>query len=122
MFTCNHITILTADIERSHEFYVEKLGLSLLRRWPKMFAVRAGEVRLSISESTDAIQVEGNVRIVLRTASIKQAREEVTAKGIVLLEDIVEAPGFMRFFTLQDPDGNILHVGEYLRDPLVEAQ
>lgn len=117
MFTCNHLTILCSDIERSFDFYVNKLGLTLLMRWPKMFAVRAGEVRFSVSQS-DEIAKDGNPQIILRTDDIEAAKVAVTKNGVDLLQDIVEAPNFMRFFTMQDPAGNIIHIGQYLRDPL----
>lgn len=117
MFTCNHITILCSDIERAHEFYVDKLGLALLARWPRMIAVRAGDVRFSISQS-DEIAKDGNVNVILRTDDVEAARDTLQSRGVTLLEDIIEAPNFMRFFTLEDPDANIIHVGQYLRDPL----
>src|ERR1700733_6550151 len=109
MFTCNHITILCSEIERSFDFYSNKLGLELLHRWPRMFAVRAGEVRFSVSQS-DEIAKDGNVQIILRTDNSDEAKAELVGKGITLAQDIVEAPGFMRFFTIEDPNGNIIHV------------
>ncbi len=117
MFTCNHISMGCSDIERSFDFYVNKLGLPVLHRWPKMFAVRAGEVRISVFQ-TDEVSTSGNVEIILRTDSIESAKDSIVNNGITLTQDIVEAPGFMRFLSLKDPDGNVLHIGEYLRDPL----
>ena len=102
---------------RAREFYVEQLGLTLLAEWPRMIAVKAGEVRLSISQSEE-IAKEGNVNIILRTDDIESAKTTLMSRGITLLEDIIEAPNFMRFFTIEDPNHNIIHVGQYLRDPL----
>src|SRR5947208_4362065 len=102
MFTCNHVTIACSDIERAYEFYVTKLGLTLLARWPRMFAVRTGEVRFSISQS-DEIAKDGNIQIILRTDDIDSAKAAIESNGITLAQDIVEAPNFMRFFTLEDP-------------------
>jgi predicted enzyme related to lactoylglutathione lyase len=117
MFSCNHVTISCSDIEQAHEFYVNRLGLTLLNRWPRMISVRAGEVRFSISESNE-IAKEGNVNIILRTDDIEAAKSTLESRSVTLLEDIVEAPNFMRFFTTQDPDHNIIHIAQYLRDPL----
>lgn len=58
------------------------------------------------------------MQIILRTDNIEAAKAELVGNGITLAQDIVEAPGFMRFFTIEDPDGNVIHVGQYLRDPL----
>jgi predicted enzyme related to lactoylglutathione lyase len=117
MFTCNHITIACSDIESSFDFYVSKLGLELLHRWPRMFAVRAGEVRFSVSQS-DEMASESNVQIILRTDDIEMAKAALTGRGLSLDNDIVTAPDFMRFFTIADPDGTVVHIAQYLRDPL----
>jgi catechol 2,3-dioxygenase-like lactoylglutathione lyase family enzyme len=117
MFTCNHISVGCSDIERSFNFYTNKLGLALLHRWPKMFAVRAGDVRISVFQS-DEVASSGNVEIILRTDNIESAKAAVTHNEVTLAQDIIEAPGFMRFFTIEDPDGNVIHIGQYLSDPL----
>ncbi len=117
MLSCNHISISCLDIERWFDFYANKLGLTLLHRWPKMFAVRAGDVRISVFQSEE-IASSGNIEIILRTDDIETAKASVTNDGVALAQDIIEAPDFMRFFTLEDPDGNVIHIGQYLRDPL----
>jgi hypothetical protein len=58
------------------------------------------------------------MRLVLRTEDLEATMRALEAHDIALLEGIVEAPGFFKFITLQDPDGNIIHIGEYFRDPL----
>jgi catechol 2,3-dioxygenase-like lactoylglutathione lyase family enzyme len=120
MFTCNHISVRCSDIERSIDFYTHKLGLELLHRWPKMFAVRAGEIRISVFQS-DEISTTGNIEIILRTNDIESAKTRLVTNGLTLAQDIVEAPGFMRFFTVEDPDANVIHIAEYLRDPLASG-
>jgi catechol 2,3-dioxygenase-like lactoylglutathione lyase family enzyme len=117
MFTCNHISMSCSDIERSFDFYVNKIGLTLLQRWPKMFAVRAGEVRISVFQAEE-VSISGNIEIILRTKDLETAKVTIMNNNISLTQDIVEAPGFMRFLSLKDPDGNVIHIGEYLRDPL----
>ncbi len=117
MFTCNHISMSCSDIERSFDFYVNKLGLTLLHRWPKMFAVRAGEVRISVFQASE-ISASGNIEIILRTDNIETAKVTITNNNIPITQDIVEAPGFMRFLSVQDQEGNVRQIGEYLRDPL----
>ena len=65
-----------------------------------MFAVRAGDIRFSISQ-TDEIAKDGNVQIVLRTDDLEAAtRSWVISgghhqKGVVPHQDILEAPKFM---------------------------
>ena len=118
MFTCNHLTILCSDISRMKEFYVAKLGLEVLEDFPKVMAVRAGEVRFSFFVSEEEFAKQNRVQIILRTSDINKAKEQLLNAGVEPLEDIIEAPNFMKFITIGDPDGNIVYVGEYLRDPL----
>lgn len=115
--TCNHLTCVTGDATAAKDFYIDKLGLELLDDHGKFFSARAGEVRLSFFESSE-MRGDGNMRIVLRTQDLDATASELAAKGINLLEEVVEAPGFFKFITLGDPDGNVVHIGEYFRDPL----
>jgi catechol 2,3-dioxygenase-like lactoylglutathione lyase family enzyme len=118
MFTCNHLVFRTPDIARARDFYIEKLGLTLLGGTEKYFAARAGEIRLSFFPKEDTSTGEGRIAFILRTDNVDEAFTRLTAAGIAVPEGIIEAPDFMRFFTFEDPDGNTLHVGQYLRDPL----
>jgi predicted enzyme related to lactoylglutathione lyase len=87
-----------------------------------MFAVKAGDVRLSVFQSQEAVTPSTAVQIVLRTNSLEAERDRLVSAGIELENDIVEAPGFMRFFTVADPSGHILHIAQYFGDPLHPAQ
>jgi hypothetical protein len=39
-------------------------------------------------------------------------------KGLHFPEGIKEAPGFIKFISTKNPDGNIIEIGEYLREPV----
>ena len=88
MFTCNHISSHASIFEQSFDFYVNKLGLPLLHRWPRMFAVRAGEVRISVFQSDD-IASGGNVQIILRTNNIEAAKAALLENGLTLTQEIL---------------------------------
>jgi catechol 2,3-dioxygenase-like lactoylglutathione lyase family enzyme len=118
MLTCNHLVFRTPDIARARAFYIEKLGLTLLGGAEKYFAARAGEIRLSFFPSEDTPTGEGRVAFILRTDNVDEEFARLTAAGIDAPDGIIEAPDFMRFFSFEDPDGNTVHVGQYLRDPL----
>ena len=121
MFGCNHLSLSVTDLERSFEFYAQTLQLPVLGKWPHMFAVRAGDVRISAFQSPEPVTPSTGVQIILRTDAIEHERDRLVNAGVQLENDIVEAPGFMRFFTFADPSGHIIHVGQYAGDPLVAA-
>ncbi len=122
-FECKHLSYSCADIKAMKEFYADKLGLELLDNGEHFFAVRAGDVRFSFFAGGKKYPIaddSAGMGIILKTDNVNDARAFVLSKDITLLNDIVEAPSFMKFFTLEDPDGNIVHIGEYFADPFLK--
>jgi catechol 2,3-dioxygenase-like lactoylglutathione lyase family enzyme len=119
---CQHISFNVSDIEAMKDFYVNTLGMELLDDKPNFFAARAGDVRFSFfggaNKRNNFDDNEVGTGFVLRTDNIEKIRDELVKKGVPMLNDIVTAPGFMKFITIEDPDNNIIHIGEYLADPL----
>jgi predicted enzyme related to lactoylglutathione lyase len=107
-----------AEIERSRVFYHEKLGLELLENYPNFFVVRAGALRISVFAGFEALTTNAEesvgFSIILSTEDVTKTKEEFEKRGINVVEDIVEAPGFMRYFTVKDPDGNLINIAQYL--------
>jgi predicted enzyme related to lactoylglutathione lyase len=120
-FACNHVVIETPSIDRARIFYAETLGLELLESDLKLFAVKAGDIRFSFFESDGEAHTPNAIKVILRTSDIESSFATLKAAGVTVLEEIIVAPGFMKFFTIADPDGNVLFVAEYLRDPLGKA-
>jgi catechol 2,3-dioxygenase-like lactoylglutathione lyase family enzyme len=122
-FECKHLSYSVSDKKAMKEFYADKLGLELLDDGERFFAVRAGDVRFSFFAGGNKYTIPedaAGMGIILKTENINDARAFVLGKDITLLNDIIEAPNFMKFFTLEDPDGNIVHIGEYLADPFLK--
>lgn len=122
-FECKHLSYSVSDKNAMKEFYADKLGLELLDDGEHFFAVRAGDIRFSFFAGGKKYPVADDAAgmgIILKTENVSEARAFVLSKDITLLNDIVEAPNFMKFFTLEDPDGNIVHIGEYLSDPFLK--
>lgn len=120
---CQHIGFNISDVKASKDFYIDKLGLKLIdEKGENFFAAKAGDVRFSffggaVKQPTPPDDASG-MSIILRTDNINEAKETVLSKGITLIQDIAEAPGFMKWISIEDPDGNIVHIGEYLTNPL----
>ncbi|HJY62884.1 MAG TPA: VOC family protein [Ignavibacteria bacterium] len=121
MFKCQHVVISMSDKKTMREFYINKLGLNLLEEEDHFFACAAGPIRFSFFAGAKKYPVNEDatgVTIILRTDNIIQTKEELTAKGISFLGDIVEAPGFMKYLTIEDPDNNLIYISEYYREPV----
>lgn len=119
-----HIGFRTADIAKAKDFYVKILGLEFIEEMgDNFFAVKSGGIRFSFfggyKRTVPLEEDNERLSVIFQTGDIVKLKEDLLAKGIRLFQDIIEAPGFMKFISVEDPDGNIIHFGEYLRDPLL---
>jgi len=118
---CQHMVFSMSDKKAMREFYIDRLGLDVLEDEEHFFAAAAGEVRFSFFEGAKKYPINEDatgVSIILRCDDIAKKREEIINKGVKILNDITEAPGFMKYLTIEDPDNNIVHIAEYLREPV----
>jgi predicted enzyme related to lactoylglutathione lyase len=119
---CQHIVVRTTNIQNVKEFYVTKLGLEVLEEAPNFFAAKAGNVRLSFFEGYDKQETGEDAKtgfsIIFRTDDLDKAKTEAEAKGIKFAGDIIDIPNFHRFLELEDPDGNIIYLGQYYVEPV----
>lgn len=117
-----HVELHVTNLAAARAFYVDQLRLPVLQETAaiNLLAVRAGSIRLSISGDAGHA-VSGNVHIVLSTADLATTIEHLEARGVPIAGPIVEAPGFCRFIQTYDPDGNLVEIAQYLRDPLAPS-
>ena len=119
---CSQVMLNTSDVKRAREFYIDLLGFPVIEEYPTMFAFRAGSVRFTVVGGGTALPAEPEDNppstVMFRTTDIEATVSELRSKGVNLLGDIEDAPGFMRHVALLDPDNNVLYIAQYLRDPL----
>lgn len=119
---CVHVVLGASDVAQARDFYVNKLGLALMDDNPGFFAVRAGGVRVSVfggGKRLDAEKEETpNLKLVLRTENIESSVKDLKKRGVKFDGGIVDAPGFMRFAPVLDPDNNVIFLAQYASDPL----
>lgn len=119
-----HVEIHVSSLQNAKEFYADKLGLEILEEIPELnlVALKAGNVRISIfggyKPNTESSAKKTGTHIIFRTDNIETTIDQLLARGVQFNGDIFEAPGFIRDIATTDPDGNIIEIAEYLRDPL----
>jgi catechol 2,3-dioxygenase-like lactoylglutathione lyase family enzyme len=118
-----HVELHVSSLKEAKDFYVTKLGLELLEERPELnlFAVKAGGVRLSVFggyERTIPSKKATGTHLILRTSNLEETIATLKKRGVVLDGEIFEAPGFIRDIVTEDPDGNVIEIAQYLRDPL----
>ncbi len=119
---CSHIVFNVSDLRQSRDFYLGKLGMEPLQDGEGMFAFRAGEVRVSVFGGGKRLEEKDPVNMVLvlktEAGNLDPLVKSLKAKGVEFDGEVQDAPGFMRFIPLHDPDNNPLMLGEYAADPL----
>ena len=113
------VSILVSDMKKAKEFYAEKLGLEVAtdyRRnddnWWVTLALPGGgaSITLARSSTTDNEPPKPDtMSFYFSTSDIAAAHKELNEKGVKPSEvrDDLYGPGSgVKFFQLQDPDGN----------------
>ena len=118
---CTQVLLRLSDLAQAREFYVTKLGLEVIEEYPTMIAVRAGSVRFSIfagGKRHGADEDDPPATLMLGTDDLDAKMQELAARGVDFDGEVQTAPGFMRYVSLLDPDGNQVYVAQYLGNPL----
>jgi CreA protein len=108
----DHVYYWVRDLDAAVAFYAEVVELPLLRREGGEWAeFDAGPVRLAL-HGTEHPET-GGATAVFRVADLEAARWQLEQRGARFDDNVGEVPGFARFATFRDPDGNALQLIEY---------
>jgi glyoxylase I family protein len=128
MFSFHHVTISSKDADLSIEFY-ERLGFRTVLQWSspdnefRIIHLKLGGVLLEIfnysnwqeapattkSLDTDLPRL-GIKHFGLKVADIKKARDDLINAGIAKNPGITEGRTGIKYFFINDPDGNWLEI------------
>ena len=102
---CKHISVRVKDIEATKDFYINKLGLTLLDEKPGFLAVKAGMIRISFFGGFAIADNEGEKHvgntIAFSTSNIEETRNELVNKGLQLTTDITNANNYLNLYRLK---------------------
>jgi catechol 2,3-dioxygenase-like lactoylglutathione lyase family enzyme len=108
----DHVYYWTRDLEVAIAFYTGVVGLGVVRREGNEWAeLDATPVRLALHRTDD--DVLGSGTVVFRVEDLDAARRELEGRGARFDAFVGEVPGFARFATFRDPDGNPIQLIEY---------
>jgi CreA protein len=108
----DHVYYWVRDMDAAVVFYAEVLGLPLIRREGAEWAeFDAGPVRLAL-HGTERPET-GGATVVFRVSDLEAERWRLEQRGARFDDHVGEVPGFARFATFRDPDGNALQLIEY---------
>jgi len=108
----DHLYYWTRDMDRAVAFYTDVVGLPLVRREGGEWAeLDAGPIRFALHATDDTVPGSGTV--VLRVDDLDEARWSLEQRGAAFDAYVGEVPGYARFATFRDPDGNPVQIIEY---------
>jgi glyoxylase I family protein len=122
-FTLEHIGLAARNTVELKNWYVEKLGASVVFEMvqaPPAFLINLGGTLIEIysalsqSELVQSNRLGGWRHVALKVASLEKAREILSARGVEFKEEIKPAGGGGRVLFFQDLEGNLLHLTERL--------
>ncbi len=107
------------DMPRAKEFYADKLGLKVAKdyrqdddHWWVSVAFPEGETSITLTTFKGNMK-PGMTTLWFATSDIAAAHKELEGKGIKAneIKDDLYGPGSgVKWFNLQDPDGNLVHI------------
>ncbi|HEY9195495.1 MAG TPA: glyoxalase superfamily protein [Mucilaginibacter sp.] len=103
--------LYSADVVRSLNYYVEKLGFDEKWEWgspPDFGGVVKGEVQLFFCEKN---QGHPGTWLSIFVDNVDEFYEDVKARGATILSVPDDKPWFVREMLIQDPDGHIIRFG-----------
>lgn len=118
----NKLTMLQVavnDMPKAKEFYAHSLGLNVEKdyrqaddHWWVLLTLPEGGV--SITLTTYHAQVKpGSAQLYFTTSDVVAAHKELSGKGAKVgeVKDDLHGPGSgVKYFEVNDPDGNLLHI------------
>jgi catechol 2,3-dioxygenase-like lactoylglutathione lyase family enzyme len=116
----NHVLLQVSDMERSRAFYEELMGLRLQHDFGKHMSFTHG---LSIHERGDydkligsRIPTDHKAILYFESDDLEADLKAVIEAGTTLIHKIETQPWNQRLFRCLDPDGNLVEVGESVRE------
>lgn len=107
------ITLLVRDLEASHDFYKEKIGLpESSERHPNAYAFETEPCGLAIRRSADARTTANpghGIIVWFRASDATAAYHRLKERGVPIAEELQKGP-FGMTFSFRDPDGYVLTV------------
>ena len=113
------VSVVVSDMQRAKEFYAERLGLEVATdyrqnddNWWVTLTIPGGGVSITLARSSTTSNEppqSGTLGFYLSTSDLAAAHKELSEEGAKPgeIRDNLYGPGSgVKFFQLQDPDGN----------------
>jgi catechol 2,3-dioxygenase-like lactoylglutathione lyase family enzyme len=113
--------IPVSEMPRAKEFYAEKLGLEITKDYRQsddawwVSVTPGGGITMTLTTYHDPRVKPGTMTLYFITSDINEAHKELEGKSVKVndIKDDLYGPGSgVKWFNLEDPDGNIVFLSE----------
>lgn len=114
LFGPDFITLLVRDLDASHHFYADIIGLRQSgETQPNAFAFSTQPCGFAIRQSPDAsspsFSQDQGIIVWFRTDDAVSLHASLKERGVPMAKDLADSP-FGKTFTFRDPDGHLITV------------
>ena len=110
----DHVYYWTRDMDAAVAFYADVLGLALRRRDGDAWAeFDAGPVRFALHGGAEETAPRCGTAV-FEVDDLDAARRALIDRGVAFDQADGEVPGYARFASFHDVDGNVVQIIEYL--------
>jgi predicted enzyme related to lactoylglutathione lyase len=112
----DHVYYWTRDMDRAVAFYRDVVGLALRRRDGDAWAeFDAGPIHFALHGAVEGHSVApGGATAVFRVDDLDRSVRTLEERGVRFHDHVGEVPGYCRFRSFSDPDGNPVQLIEYV--------
>jgi predicted enzyme related to lactoylglutathione lyase len=113
----DHVWFWVRDMDRAVAFYGDALGLGMRMRHGDDWAeFDAGGIRIGLhgAGASDGVAVTHGGTAVFLVDDLDLAKAALEERGVAFEDHLGEVPGYARYASFADPDGNSMQIIEYL--------
>jgi predicted enzyme related to lactoylglutathione lyase len=109
----DHVWFWVSDMDRAVRFYRDALGLDMRMRHEDTWAeFEAGGIRIGLHGAGEGPAPRGGTAV-FRVQDLDLAKASLEERGVVFEDHLGEVPGYARYASFADPDGNSMQLIEY---------
>jgi len=110
-----------SDMARAKEFYADKLGLEVTKDYRQndenwwVSLTPGGEITITLTTYKDSRVKPGMMTLYFATSDVNEAHKELEGKSVKVneIKDDLYGPGSgVKWFNVEDPDGNMVYLAE----------
>jgi predicted enzyme related to lactoylglutathione lyase len=116
--TIDHVWFWVRDMDRSVAFYRDALGLPMRMRHGDDWAeFEAGGARIGLHGAAADERPSPGGTAVFVVEDLDLAKASLEERGVGFEDHLGEVPGYARYASFTDPDGNSMQIIEYRTTP-----